>query len=134
MPNARQHRLTLKDALAAHSRALRCGGGAPGIVNLGSIESAIARPYAGYYRAITSKAAALVESMVGNHGFADGNKRTAVILLNLLLERSGYRLKSPEDPTKSIQQEVEEMILAIARGQLSFDELVGWFGRRLERT
>lgn len=134
MPNASQHRLTLKDALAAHNRALRCGGGAPGIVNPGSVESAIARPYAGYYCAITSKAAALVESLVGNHGFADGNKRTAVILLNLLLERSSYRLKSPEDPTKSIQQEVEEMILAIARGQLSFDELVRWFGRRLVRA
>lgn len=71
---------------------------------------------------------------LANHGFADGNKRTAMILLNLLLERSGHRLNSPEDSTKSIQQEVEEMILAIARGQLSFDELVGWFGKRLKRA
>lgn len=133
MPSASQnYRLTWKDALAAHDRALRCGGGAQGIVNRGSIESAIARPYAGYYRAIASKAAALVESMVGNHGFADGNKRTAVILLNLLLERSGYRLNSAGGNT-SIQQEVEEMILAVACRQLSFDELVDWFRRRSVR-
>jgi prophage maintenance system killer protein len=39
------------------------------------------RPYNGYYRPIEKKAAALVESMGGNHGFIDGNKRTAVILI-----------------------------------------------------
>lgn len=120
----------LDDALAAHDRALLCGGGAPGIVNLGSIESAIARPYVGYYRTIASKAAALTESMVGNHGFADGNKRTAVILLNLLVERSGYRLRAGERGV-TIQQEVEGMILAVARSQLSFDELAGWIAKRV---
>lgn len=133
MPNASQrYRLTLKDALAAHDRALQCGGGAPGVVNLGSIESAIARPYAGYYRTIASKAAALTESLVGNHGFADGNKRTAVILLNLLVERSGYRLRA--EGCAAIQRAVEDMILAVARGQLSFEELVAWFERRLARA
>ncbi len=67
--------------------------------------------------------------MVGNHGFADGNKRTTLILLNLLIERSGYRLiRSRSDV--SIQQEVEDMILNAARKQLSFDDLVKWFGER----
>ena len=89
-------------------------GGRAGVINLKSIKSAIARPYSGYYPAIRRKAAALVESMVGNHGFADGNKRTTLILLNLLLERSGYRLTPPESPG-SIQKEVEDMILDIAR-------------------
>ena len=133
MPNARQaYRLALDDALAAHDRALLCGGGAPGIVDLGSIESALARPYVGYYRTIASKAAALTESLVGNHGFADGNKRTALILLNLLVERSGYRLR--REGCTPIQSAVEDMILAIARGKLSFDGLVEWFERRLVRA
>ena len=48
--------------------------------------------------------------MVGNHGFADGNKRTTLILLNLLLERSGYRL-TPSEKHGVIQKEVKDMIL-----------------------
>src|SRR5438445_194495 len=45
------------------------------------IESAIGRPYTGYYPRLHQKAAALVESLVRNHGFIDGNKRTAFIIL-----------------------------------------------------
>ena len=131
MPNGKRHyRLTLDEALGAHEEALRFGGRS-GVINLGSIESAIARPYSGYYRTIRRKAAALVESMVGNHGFADGNKRTTLILLNLLLERSGYRLTPSEG---DIEKEVKYMILDVARKRLSFDELVEWFGKRITRT
>ena len=135
MPNGRRrhYRLTLDDALDAHRQALRFGG-LPGVINLGSIKSAIARPYSGYYPpTIGHKAAALVESMVGNHGFADGNKRTTLILLNLLLERSGYRL-TPSAKHGSIQAEVEDMIMGVARKQLLFDDLVKWFGKRIIRA
>lgn len=132
MPNAKLRWLTLEDALAAHDHALRSGG-VPGVVNLGSIESAIARPYVGYYPTIASKAAALTESLVGNHGFADGNKRTAVILLNLLVERSGCRLR-PIDGGALIQEQVERMVLDVASRRLSFDDLVRWFGRRLKSS
>lgn len=134
MPNSRQHhyRLTLDDALDAHERALRHGG-RPGIVNRDSIESAIFRPYSGYYRAIRFKAAALVESMAGNHGFVDGNKRTTLILLNLLLERSGYRL-TPSEEGGSIQKEVEDVILNVVKKQLSFDDLADWFRKRITRA
>lgn len=133
MPTGRRHyRLTLADALSAHARALRFGG-RHGVVNLGSIESAIARPYSGYHRAIRRKAAALVESMVGNHGFADGNKRTTLILLNLLLRKNGYRL-TPSEGQASVQREVEDMILDVARNRLSFDDLVVWFGKRITRA
>lgn len=125
------YQLTLGDALDAHAQALRFGE-LSGVIDLGLIKSAIARPYSGYYRNIHRKAAALVESMVGNHGFADGNKRTTVILLNLLLENSGYRLVSSSKHT-SIQKDVEEMVLNVAEGRLSFDHLVKWFASRTTR-
>ena len=50
----------------------------------------MARPYHGYHRLIHQKAAALVHAVVSNHGFADGNKRTALYLVELLVQRSGY--------------------------------------------
>lgn len=64
-------------------------GRLPGIRDLTLIESALARPYTGYYRSIAKKAAALLESLVGNHGFIDGNKRTAIHMVGILLENSG---------------------------------------------
>ena len=121
----RHYRLTLEDALAAHEKALSFGG-ARGVIDLGLVESAIARPYSGYYCPIHRKVAALVQSMVGNHGFADGNKRTTVLLLTLLLEQSGYRLR-----TSGEGGAVRDMILGVARSELSFDDLAPWFERRI---
>ena len=61
------YRLTLADALTAHDEAMRYGG-RDGISSLHLIESALARPYSGYHRPIAQKVAAVLHSMVGNHG------------------------------------------------------------------
>jgi death-on-curing protein len=124
--------LTLADALSAHDRALTYGG-LPGIPNIGLVESAIARPYNGYYRTIHQKAAALVESGARNHGFADGNKRTTLILLQTLLTKSGYDLLSAS-AGESIEQAVEEVILASVMGQMNFDQLCAWFEARIRKA
>ena len=131
MPGGKRHyRITLADALSAHERALTFGG-RPGISNIGLVESAIARPYSGYYRPIAYKLAALVESMARNHGFSDGNKRTTVILMDLLLTKSGYELTAyeEEDSPKS----VEEMVLSVVTHRIEFDGLVDWFSRRIRK-
>ena len=96
------------------------------------VESAIARPYSGYYSPIAKKAAALVESAATNHGFTDGNKRTTVILMHLLLSKSGYEL-NPLFENSSLENEVEEMVLAVVQHQLTFDQIVAWFRARLSK-
>ena len=96
------------------------------------VESAINRPYTGYYRPMAKKAAALIQSMATNHGFADGNKRTTVILLHTLLKKSGYELVMlPEDP--ALGDAVEEMVLGVVNRQMDFDELVNWLKARLQK-
>ncbi len=128
MPSGRRHyRITLGDALSAHEEALSYGG-LPGISSLALIESAIARPYSGYYRHIAKKGAALLQSVASNHGFIDGNKRTALILVNLLVRKSGYTLTNG-DPNKAL----EKAILAVVKRELDFEALVRWFERRLAR-
>jgi death-on-curing protein len=97
------------------------------------VESAIARPYSGYYRGIARKAAALVESVATNHGFADGNKRTAVILTHLLLRKSGYELV-PLGTDASLDIEVETIVLSVVNRDVSFEDLVGWFRARIRRS
>jgi death on curing protein len=123
--------LTLAEALSAHARALRTGG-LDGIPNIDLVESAIARPYNGYHRQIAEKAAALVQSMAGNHGFADGNKRTTIILTHLLLSKSGYQL-IPIGTDGSLDVAMERLVLATVRHELNFGQIVRWFEDRLLR-
>lgn len=97
--------------------------------DVGSIEAAIARPYCGYYRPIAQKAAALVHSLATNHGFVDGNKRTALYMTALLLGRSGYKLR--DDDEDLLNREVEEMVLAVVEHRMAFDEIKAWFKERI---
>lgn len=112
--------------IAAHKEALRYGGRA-GILSSASLESAIGRPYSGYHRPIAHKAAALLEALVQNHGFVDGNKRTALLTTLLLIERSRYRLVLDE------AERVDDLIVGVAERHVTFNGLVEWFGDRLRR-
>ena len=103
-------------------------GGAPGILNADAIQSAIGRPYSGYYRHIWSKAAALTHSLVTNHGFADGNKRTALLAVHLLVERSRWTF------VPGTANDIDEMLVSVAKRDLTFDEIESWYRRRLRRT
>ena len=124
----RHYRIKLEDAIEAHNTALTHGGH-PGILNLNLVKSGIARPFSGYYRQIWQKGAALFESICRNHGFTDGNKRTAVLLLGLLLERSGYDLMPL--PGEDIDDAIENLAVSVAKSQLSFDEIGMWLRERI---
>lgn len=126
--NKRHYRVKLQEVLAAHDFALTFGG-LRGIRDLGAIEAAVARPYCGYYRSIAKKVAALVQSLASNHGFIDGNKRTALLMMNLLLLRSGYFLRGESE--QQINTDVEAMILALVEHHMSFDDVVAWLELRI---
>src|SRR6187402_3120550 len=68
-------------------------GGAKGIRDKGILESAIGRPFQTFddkdlYPDPVEKAAAIFESIISNHPFVDGNKRTAYVLMRLILKRN----------------------------------------------
>jgi death-on-curing protein len=126
--NKRHYRVKLQEVLAAHDFALTFGG-LRGIRDLGAIEAAVARPYCGYYRSIAKKVAALVQSLASNHGFIDGNKRTALLMMNLLLLRSGYFLRGRSE--RQIKTDVEAMILALVEHHMNFDDVVAWLELRI---
>lgn len=73
--------LTIVEILDIHQQVTQRSGGAEGIRDLGALESAIAQPRMTFggedlYPTIVDKAAALGFSIVMNHPFIDGNKRT----------------------------------------------------------
>jgi death-on-curing protein len=85
--------LMLDEALAIHERLLECFDGAPGVRDIGLLESALYRPRAGYYADLVAMAAALFESLLMNHPFVDGNKRVAFFATDVFLRLNGWRLE-----------------------------------------
>lgn len=123
----------MADALSAHDRALLTGGRA-GIHDLDALLSAIGRPYTGYYRSIARKAAALMQSIATNHAFNDGNKRTSILLTDLLLARSGYRLESC-DASEDLEQAIEDFVVdSVVQGRASIDVIAAWLEARIRRA
>jgi death-on-curing protein len=73
---------------------------AKGCRDLHLLESAVARPFhtafgKDAYPTIPEKAVALFHSLVSNHPFHDGNKRTAVSALYIFLLANGYYFALP---------------------------------------
>jgi death-on-curing protein len=84
--------VTTADALFFHKQLIERYGGAPGIRDAGALESALHRPQTGYYDTIIHEAAALLESLVQNHPFVDGNKRVAFAVVDVFLRINGYAI------------------------------------------
>jgi death-on-curing protein len=115
-------------ALAIHSKIIRESGGADGVRELGLLESALSRPFQTFdgidlYPNPLPKAAALLESLVKNHPFIDGNKRTGYVLMHVLLLDNGETIRATED-------EKYDLVIAVAEGRMTFEDIVVW---RLEQ-
>jgi death on curing protein len=116
--------LTPEQVLFIHARLISETGGAHGVRELGLLLSAVARPQAVFdrqelYPDLFSKAAALLESLVGNHAFVDGNKRTAITSAGLFLRINGCHLTANN-------QELEAFTLQCAQRLASLDEMAAW--------
>lgn len=77
----------MNDALRGNQLAL---GPESRVLRMSDLRSALGRPYHGYHEQIQEKAAALDEAVIVNHPFLDGNKRTAVYLVEVLLKERIY--------------------------------------------
>ena len=114
----------LEDILELHNKSILDFGGGHGVRDLGLVESAIARPFQTFggeelYKNIFEKAAALGGSLIVNHPFVDGNKRTGMLAMVSLLISSGYRFTATPD-------NLYNFIIDIATGNISFDNIVEW--------
>ena len=103
---------TLEEALYLHAELIKQFVGAEGVVDLGLLESVLARPRSGYYKTLSEQAAALLHSLTKDDCFVDGNKRMALALSAVFLMMNGFRLKSSAD-------ESGESILNVTTGQTS---------------
>lgn len=116
--------ILLEDAIAIHQFSIDKYAGGNGTRDIGGLEAAIARPFQTFsgedlYPTIFEKAAALCESLIINHPFIDGNKRSGFLAMAALLQEDGFRLTAS-------QQAAYDFIVQISTGETRFEAMVIW--------
>jgi death-on-curing protein len=122
--------LSLGEVVDLHRSLLQATGGAPGIRDVGALESAVAQPKATFdggdlYATLIEKAAALAFSLVQNHPFVDGNKRVGHAAMETFLVLNGSEIDAPVD-------DQERLMLDLAAGQIGRGELIDWLRQHLK--
>jgi len=121
--------LSTAELVIIHERVIAETGGVYGTTNPGGVESALARPFTAFggvelFPDLVSKVAALIQSLIAFHPFADGNKRTALVAADVCLRLNGHRLV-PSD-------EVEAFFWGVARGKKEISEIAEWLSAHIE--
>ena len=117
-------RLSRRQILLLHEQLLSQTGGLPGLRDEGLLESALSAPFQSFgdvdaYPSLPQKAARLCYGLVKNHPFADGNKRIGAHAMLVFLAVNRTELIYT-------QEELSAIILAIAAGEQSYDDLLRW--------
>lgn len=117
--------LSAEQVLFIHARLIDETGGLHGVRDIGLLRSSVERPRATFegadlYPDLFLKAAALMESLIGNHPFLDGNKRTAVAAAGIFLARNGFALDVS-------QRELETFTLRMALKEKDVPGAAQWF-------
>ena len=104
-------------------------GGTHGVRDINAPESAITRPFMTFdqkdlYPSLTTKAAALIESLISNHPFLDGNKRVGYVIMRYFLLTNGFDIQAT-------QSEKFEFVIKIAQNQLQFEQINSWISEKL---
>jgi death-on-curing protein len=116
-------------AYAVHESQLARHGGLDGIRDQNAVESALARPqqmdsYGEPKPDAAQLAAAYAYGLPRNHGFSDGNKRSAWVLARVFLADNGFTLTFTAADAIAITQ-------AVAAGTVSEEELASWYRARI---
>ncbi len=116
--------LTLEQILDIHNQIIAQTSGGSGITNPGLLESAVAQPpmtFGGQelYTTLPEKAAALGFSLIKNHPFLDGNKRTGHAAMEIFLILNGFEINANVE-------EQEKIILQVASGEITRENFIHW--------
>ena len=117
-------KLTKEQILLLQQDLIEQTGGTAGLRDEGLLESALFTPFQSFdgndmFPSLQQKAARLGFGLVQNHPFVDGNKRIGAHAMLVFLSLNGVELAYT-------QQELSGMILDVAAGKQSFEDMVIW--------
>ena len=123
--------LGYRQVLWIYRRVIEETGGTFGLRDEGLLRSALARPQASFggqdlYPTLFEKGAALLESLVMNHPFADGNKRVAWECLDMVLELNGHRLTTSH-------KENFKLVMRVIERKATVQDVADWLKKHLRR-
>lgn len=124
--------ITKEIILRLHELSIKEYGGSHGLRDEGLMESAVARPYQTFggddlYPTAFEKAAAIAESVIINHPFVDGNKRTGFLAMLAVLDEADIALTAQKD-------EIYSFVIDISTGSKSFEEIVEWLKKNTKTS
>jgi len=126
------HFLSIEDILYFHAEEIKAAGGAEEIRDLMALESAIGAPHASFGGShlmdLFEMAATYVNSIIMNHPFMDGNKRTAAASALTFLFINGYTIN------EHYEEELADMILKLTIKVIQKNDLAQYFKDRSKPT
>ena len=123
--------LSMDEVLQIHAHQLEVYGGSPGIRDLGSLESALAMPGAGFgeeylHKDLFEMAAAYLFHLCQNHALVDGNKRVALASCRYFLHLNNLELRVDTD-------EWLTLTMSVARGAQEKSAVADFLRSRVAR-
>lgn len=117
-------RLSEQQVISVHSAMIKATGGIDGVRDEKLLDSALNAPFQTFggkelYPTLLAKAAALCRSIISNHPFADGNKRTGIHVMLIFLELNGAELQYTQD-------ELIDLGVGTADGRLGLNDILSW--------
>jgi death-on-curing protein len=124
--------IDLETTLKIHDLLIDEFGGTRGIRDRSLLDSALNRPFQTFdgellYPTLIDQSAAIIESIVKNHPFNDGNKRTGYTLMRLHLLNNGIDINASED-------DKYDFVISIASGRINFDQIKQWIEKNSEKN
>ena len=121
--------ISVSETIYIHDILIERFGGSSGIRDVGLLESALARPFQTFdgdelYPESIEKAAALIQSLLNNHPFVDGNKRIGYVIMRLFIIESGNDIIAT-------QNEKYDFVIKIASGELDFKGICNWIRTKI---
>ena len=111
--------VSIEEVFAIHITMIATGGGREDIHDFALLHSAVERPKATFggqdlYPTVWLKAAAFLHSLVKNHPFDDGNKRTAYYSTKRFLSLNGYVMYAPKGKVIPFMRTVDVQNLTLS--------------------
>lgn len=124
--------LTIEELLFLHFKIIEDFGGSHGVRDEGRLESAIAAPGQevfgkALYPTAFDKSAVYIRAIIGDHPFADGNKRTAITAGVIFLQRNGYALTASP-------KELEDFAVQVAVEHYDIPHIAAWLKAHSSRS
>ncbi len=122
--------LNKRQVLLLHSALIAQSGGLDGVRDEGLLDSALNAPFQTFaeqdlYPTVLEKAARLGYGLICNHPFLDGNKRIGTHAMLVFLDINQFSLSYTDD-------DLIEVILQVAAGEVDYAGLLGWLKAHLE--